>query len=207
MEMHSLVSLFGDTFNASDSKSVCSTDKSRDSPVELNDINIISHNSSKRNTDDQLKIIREEKHKEYLHNAGCKSLSLKNNKNNEKSKPSNNLQDRNLNKNQPQETNNKSLWPSGTCVIVGDSMINSIDEKGLSKKYGNNKVVHFPGAKIEDINQYIIIIIKKQPDYLFPHIGTNHATTNTSKKIVNNLLILKSSSKLQNCIVKINHLT
>ena len=112
-----------------------------------------------------------------------------------------------MKKNQPQETNNKSLWPSGTCVIVGDSMINSIDEKGLSKMYGNVKVVHFPGAKIEDINQYIITIIKKQPDYLFPHIGTNYATTNTSKKIVSNLLILKSSSKLQNCIVKTNHLT
>ena len=77
MEMHSLVSLFGDTFNASDSQSVCSTDRSRDSLVELNDINIISHNSSKTNTDDQLKTIREEKHKEYLHNAGCKSPGIR----------------------------------------------------------------------------------------------------------------------------------
>ena len=65
-------------------------------------MNIISHNSSKRNTDDQLKTIREEKHKEYLHNAGHKSTSLENNKNNENSKQCDNLQD----KNQPKETIN-----------------------------------------------------------------------------------------------------
>ena len=37
---------FGDTFNTSDSQSVCSTDKSRDSLVKFSNINIISHNPS-----------------------------------------------------------------------------------------------------------------------------------------------------------------
>ena len=74
---------FGNTFNTSDSQSVCSTGKSGDSLVEFSDVNIISHNPSKRNFNDQLKTIRVEKQKEYLHNAGCKSLSLENNKNNE----------------------------------------------------------------------------------------------------------------------------
>ena len=95
-----------------------------------------------------------------------------------------NLQDRNVDKKQPKETNNNSLWSSGTCVIVGDSMVNGIDEKRLSKKHGNVKVFHFSGARIEDISQYITPIIKKQPDYLILHVGTNNATTNTSKKIV-----------------------
>ena len=72
-------------------------------------------------------------------------------------------------------------------------MVNGIDEKRLSKKHGNVKVFHFSGARIEDINQYIIPIIKKQPDYLILHVGTNDATTNTSKKIVDDLLILKSN--------------
>ena len=40
---------FGDTFNTSDSQSVCSTDKSGQSLVKFSDINIISHNPSKRN--------------------------------------------------------------------------------------------------------------------------------------------------------------
>ena len=66
--------------------------------------------------------------------------------------------------------------------MVGDSMVNCIYEKRLSKKHGNVKVFHFSGARIEDINQYIIPIIKKQPDYLILHVGTNDATTNTSNK-------------------------
>ena len=86
-------------------------------------------------------------------------------------------------------------------MIVGDSMVNGIDEKRLSKKHGNVKVFHFSGARIEDTNQYIIPIIKKQPDYLILHVGTNDATTNTSKKIVDDLLILKSniSKQLPSC--------
>ena len=157
--------------------------------------------------------MREEKHKEYLHNTGCKSPLLENNKNNENQKQCDNLQDRKVDKKQPKETNNNSLWPSGTCVIVGDSMVNSIDEKRLSKKHGNVKVFHFSGARIEDINQYIIPIIKKQPDYLILHVWSNDATTNTSKKVVDNLLILKSNifkqttSKLQNRIVDTDNST
>ena len=175
--------------------------ESRDWLAKFCEINIISHEPSKRNIDDQLKTIREEKHKEYLHNAGCKSPLLENNKSNENQKQCDNLQDRNVDKKQPKETNNNSLWPSGTYVIVGGSMVNSIDEKRFSKKHGNVKVFHFSGARIQDINQYIIPIIKKQPDYLILHVGTNDAKTNTSKKIVDDLLILKSniSKQLPSC--------
>ena len=172
---------------------ICCTVKSRDSLAKFSENNIISHEPSKRNIDDQLKTIREEKHKEYLHNADCKSPLLENNKNNKNQKQCDNLQDRNVDKKQPKETNNNSLWPSGTCVIVGDSMVNGIDEKRLSKKHGNVKVFHFSGARIEEINQYIAPIIKKQPDYLILHARTNDATTNKSKKTVDDLLILKSN--------------
>ena len=75
-----------------------STVKSRDSLDKSSEINIICHELSKRNIDDQLKTIREEKHKEYLHKAGCKSPLLENNKNNENPKQCNNLQDRNVDK-------------------------------------------------------------------------------------------------------------
>ena len=72
-------------------------------------------------------------------------------------------------------------------------MVNSIDERRLFKKHGNVKVFQFSGARIEDINQYIVQIIKKQPDYLILDVGTNDATTNTSKKILDDMLILKSN--------------
>ena len=51
------------------------------------------------------------------------------------------------------EANNNSLWPSGTCAIVGDSMIIDTDVKRLPKKHGNINVFHYSGAIIEDINQ------------------------------------------------------
>ena len=84
-----------------------------------------------------------------------------------------------------------------TCAVVGDSVVNGIDEKRLSKRHGNVKFFHFSEARIDDINRYIIPIIKKYPDYLILHVGTNNATTNTSKKIADDLLTLKSNVSKQ----------
>ena len=90
--------VFGDTCNTSDSYSVCSTVKSRDLLTKFSEINIISLKPSKRNIDDQLEIIKEEKHKEHLHSGGCKLPLSENNKNNENPKQCDNLQDRNVDK-------------------------------------------------------------------------------------------------------------
>ena len=63
------------------------------------------------------------------------------------------------------------------------------------------KIFQDLGTRIEDINQYIIPIIKKLTDHLIFHVGTNDVTNNTSKTIVDNLLLLKSniSNKLPSC--------
>ena len=92
-------------------------------------------------------------------------LVLKNKKNDKNSKQCNDLQDRNVDKSEPKETNNQSRWKLGTCSVISNSRMKGIKEKQLSQKHGNVKVFHFSGARIEDINQYIILIIKKQPDY------------------------------------------
>ena len=46
-------------------------------------------------------------------------------------------------------------------------------------------------------------IIAKRPDYLILHVGTNDATTNTSRKIIDDLLMLKCNilKQLPNCRV------
>ena len=87
-------------------------------------------------------------------------------------------------------------------------MVNGIDEERLSQKHGKVKVFHFSVARIDDTNQYIIPIIKKQPDYLILHVGTNNATPNTSNKIVDDLLMLKSniSKKLPSCRIILSKL-
>ena len=68
-------------------------------------------------------------------------------------------------------------------------MINGIDKKKL-QKHGN---VYFSGARINDMNHHLIPIIAKQPNYLILRLGTNDATTNTSRKIIDDLLMLKSN--------------
>ena len=80
-------------------------------------------------------------------------------------------------------------------------MVNGINQKRLSQKYGNVKPFHFQGARIEDLNPYIVPIIKNKPDYLILHVGTNDATTNSSRKIVDDLLMLRTniSKQLPNC--------
>ena len=96
-----------------------------------------------------MKTISEEKQKEFLHNADHKSLSLENSKNNKNSKLCHNLQDRNVHKNQPNVTNTKSPRKLGTGIIFGDSIVNGINEKRLSKKHGNVKFFTFQEQKLK----------------------------------------------------------
>ena len=58
-------------------------------------------------------------------------------------------------------------------------------------KTNKMNVFHFSGSRIEDLNYYIMPIINNKPDYLILHVGTNDATTNSSRKIVDDLLMLK----------------
>ena len=69
-------------------------------------------------------------------------------------------------------------------------MVNGIDEKKL-QKHGDVKVFYFSGARINDMNHHLMPIIAKLPDYLIHHVGANDATTNTSRKIIDDLLMLK----------------
>ena len=193
---------FDITHEASDSQSTSSTSNSEDSIVETRYVNTVNTEIGKMGIDDQLKMIREEKHQEYLLNTGSKSPPLENTKNNENTKQFSGPQARKENLNETPETNKEFHWPSGTCALVGDSMINGIDEKKL-QKYGNFKVFYFSGARINDMNHHLMPIIAKRPDYLILHVGTNDATTNTSRKIIDDLLMLKRNilKQLPNCRV------
>ena len=64
-------------------------------------------------------------------------------------------------------------------------MVNGIDEKKL-QKHGNVKVFYFSGARINDMNHHLMPIIAKRSDYLILQVGTIDATTNTSRKIIEN---------------------
>ena len=153
---------FDVTHETSDSESTCSISNSEDSIIESRDVNTVKTKISSMSIDDQLKMIREEKHQEYLLNTGCKSPSSENTKNNKNTKQFSDQEAKKENINKAEETNKAFYWPSGTCTIVGDSMVNGINEKRL-QKHGNVKVFYFSSARINDMNHHLMPIIANDP--------------------------------------------
>ena len=135
-----------------------------------NDSNTNIINNVKRNIDEQLKTIREEEHKKYLQNTSRESSSQQNiaietNEMNDKTNEQPNDTHNKITNTDINDRDNQCCWPSKTCAIVRHSMINRIDEKRFSQKFGNVKVFHFSGARIEDLNHCIMRIIKNKTDY------------------------------------------
>ena len=81
-------------------------------------------------------------------------------------------------------------------------MVNGIDEKKL-QKHGSVKVFYFSGARINDMNHHLMPSIAKRSDYLILYVGTNDVTTNTSRKVIDDLLMLKCNilKQIPNCRV------
>ena len=86
----------------------------------------------------------------------------------------------------------KTKWHKNTALIVGDSMISGIDQQRLSIKGRIVKVRSFPGATMNDMYDYIKPLLKKAPDNVILHVGTNDAPNSTSRAILDNMLSLKS---------------
>ena len=97
-------------------------------------------------------------------------------------------------------------WPKGTCAVVGDSMLNFIDEKRLSMNNRLVKVRNHPGATTEELKYHLVPVIKLKPDYVLLHVGTNKASFLTSKQIMDNILQLKCMiiKSLPDCCVIIS---
>ena len=82
-------------------------------------------------------------------------------------------------------------WPKGSCLVIGDSMLEGLDERKMSSKRVV-KVRKFPGATTDDMYHYLMPLIQKQPDNVILHVGTNDASFCNSSEIVNNILKLRS---------------
>ena len=63
------------------------------------------------------------------------------------------------------------------AVIIGDSMLNNINSRGLSKSK-KVSVSNFPSGTSKDILDEVEDILKTQPDTLIVHAGTNDLTKN-----------------------------
>ena len=94
-------------------------------------------------------------------------------------------------------------WPTGTTLVVGDSMLGGIEESRLGPK---RKVRSFPGATINDMFEYITPLLRKKPSRLIAHVGTNDASFSTAKQIAEDLHKFQTfiQSHLPNCVVIIS---
>ena len=94
-------------------------------------------------------------------------------------------------------------WPPNTLLITSDSTFNNLDEKRLNKHNYKTKVRCFPGSTISDMYHYITPLLKKEPDHILLHVGTNDSTSMTSDTIVDELLLLKHfiQGKLPNSVI------
>ena len=59
--------------------------------------------------------------------------------------------------------------------VTGDSMLNGINERGLSK-YQNVKIQNFPGSTTEIILDKVETLVTEKPDCIIIHAGTNNIT-------------------------------
>ena len=74
------------------------------------------------------------------------------------------------------KNNNTNVIDRKNVFIVGDSLLNGINENGMKKLNHNVKVRNHPGATTEDIIDHIKPILRKKPDLLIVHSGTNDLT-------------------------------
>ena len=70
-------------------------------------------------------------------------------------------------------------------------MLARIEEKRIS---GNRsvKVLIFPDATTHDMYDYLKSLLKKNPDNIFLHVGTNNSVYEISRDILNEILSLKN---------------
>ena len=169
--------------------------------------------SNQSNINEQLASIRKFKHQHYL------SFRSKNNNRDEvqtviSKTSSNDRQNKSrsnsiisVNLRTPNATpDNTGKWKPNTTLITGDSMILGIDESRISLKH-RVKVRPFRGANIESMYDYIKPLLRKCPDNIILHIGTNNTIDRTSRDILNQILTLKNyiETNLPTCKVTLSN--
>ena len=81
-----------------------------------------------------------------------------------------------------------------------------IDKNRLKTGKHKVKVRYFPGARTDDMYDYMKPLLRKLPDYIILHIGTNDALDNTSREIFDKILKPKTyiQEELAKCKINIS---
>ena len=82
------------------------------------------------------------------------------------------------------------LWPIGTTLITGSSILLGIEENRL-KSY-KAKVRPFPGAMVDDMFDYLLPLLKKEPTNVILQIGSNDSPFKHYQEIADEIENLKA---------------
>ena len=83
---------------------------------------------------------------------------------------------------------NLQKWSKDINLIVDDSMWPGIDKRRISKRDRKVKIKNFSGATIDDMYDYVKPLLKKCPDNIILHVGTNNTVNESSKEVLGKLL-------------------
>ena len=97
-------------------------------------------------------------------------------------------------KGQAQET---GLWKPGTTLIVGDSMLNGVEERKMPIYV---KVRNFPRSTIRDMYDYVKPLLRKRPSHVLFHVGTNVLLILILAPLSVSSLTLKNTLRV-NCLI------
>ena len=70
-------------------------------------------------------------------------------------------------------------------------MLSGTEERRIAKRDRKIKVKIFPEATIDDMYDYIKALLKKRPDNIILHVGTNNTVNEPFKLVLSKLLDLK----------------
>ena len=127
--------------------------------------------------------VRKTKHKEYISYISTKHSKAPSILSNTELEVSNKT-------NIPDNNTDAEEWKPGTSLIVGDSMIAGL-RKGKLSRNSKVKVRFFPGAKMKDFYYYLVPLLKKKPDNIILHFGTNDAPYKNEDEIYKELKSIK----------------
>eukprot|EP00112_Aurelia_sp_Birch-Aquarium-sp1_P005100 Seg158.2 transcript_id=Seg158.2/GoldUCD/mRNA.D3Y31 product="hypothetical protein" protein_id=Seg158.2/GoldUCD/D3Y31 len=100
-----------------------------------------------------------------------------------------------------------ATWNKNTILVVGDSMINNVDERKLGRRY-QTKVRSFSGATTTDLEDYLKPLLRKKPDKIILVVGTNDIQHRPVADILKSIkgLMEQISESLPDCHIVISEI-
>ena len=126
----------------------------------------------------------------------------------------NHLKDNNSSSQAPRQSTSNSAQSTDQkpCVIIaGDSILKFINSRKLSSQISNQSLTYvkaFPGATVEDMSDYIMPSLRRKPEEVILHVGTNNLKSSEPREIAEGIvnLGLKIQNHSPDCKITISSL-